>query len=344
MPSDPETAFRVHSNYLRAFEMLIESQYVPGNYMARHDEVLAAVATQVRASNLYSQLQRRPGNIEPVIAILRNAWGTEILLASAGDFLDDELIGLANNWGVVQAYYAIYHISQALAVAHGAPRPQSHPATQRSYCNDWCARPTPLPPWSLGWDASGCRNLPTGRTINPVHDWAACDHESCWDLVAMALRTTREDSLKERLRGKREEKRTALAKDWRTEEETRQAKGKRPRIERPFALPQLTRAEKIAIDRRLRSFTLLDYLFRLRIRSQYVDTEMFTDGPGHPTQSRAVHLHLRKITAATLLVHELLVGRLIGAKRLQTAIDAWADASGVAGAKMGIVRRRTLLV
>lgn len=323
--------------------MLIQSHYVPGSFLVRSDEVLAAVATQVKASTLYNRLRPQPTDIKPVVGILGNAWGTEFLLASAADF-DDELIGVANNWAVVQAYYAIYHITQALAVARGEQRPRSHPATQRSYCNNWCARPTPLPPWSLGWDASGCRNLPSGRTINNIHGWTTCDHETCWDLAGMALRKAREESLKERRRRERERKRAATKKSWREEEESRRAKGKRPRKEPSFALPHLTRAEKRAIDQSLRPSTLLDHLYRLRIRSNYEDSSMFTEGPEHPTQSCAVHLSLRKITAATLLVHELLIGRLIGTKRLRTAIDDWVSASSVTGAKMGIVRRRTLLI
>ena len=57
-----------------------------------------------------------------VEASLRNAWGTELLLALGGSLgADDELIRLMNNWAVVQAYYCCYHGAQALLAARSEP-------------------------------------------------------------------------------------------------------------------------------------------------------------------------------------------------------------------------------
>jgi len=347
MTYDPRASFLTHSNYVAAFDTLISSHYLPGKYglLRPKDQVLEALAAQVRSSRPYGRLQPRPtrADIEAIVSALRNAWGTELLLAATGEIAHDELIGLANNWAVVQAYYAGYHAVQALVLARGEPRPQSHPTTQRQNSTFWAMRSVNLPPWSLGWHSAGCCNLPSDRTVNPIHPWTNCDEYTCWNLAAMALRTTREDMLKERFRKDRERKRSAARRAWQREEQGRLARNRRPRVEPRLPLPRLSQPEKLAIDRSLRPSTLLDYLYRLRIRSNYEDATMFTDGPEQAYESWAVHQSLCRITAATLLVHELLVGRLIGTATLCSIIDQWSGSSRIAIANIGVRARRSLL-
>jgi hypothetical protein len=43
----------------------------------------------------------------------------------------DEVVRVSNNWNVVQAYYALYHAMQAILVARGYDRPDSHSKTQK---------------------------------------------------------------------------------------------------------------------------------------------------------------------------------------------------------------------
>jgi hypothetical protein len=163
MATDPKAAFRTHSNYLSAFDAVMAQCYSPDRYtlLTPLGDVLQGLASAVRASPAFGRLTKRSdADTGAVSAILRNAWATELLLASAGQLARDELIGLANNWAVVQAYYASYHAAQALTVARGQPRPQTHTKTQKAYCDFWVARPVSLPPWSLAWAASGCANLP----------------------------------------------------------------------------------------------------------------------------------------------------------------------------------------
>ena len=345
MASDPVGAFKAHANYLRAFNTLMESYYVPGKFMVSTDRLLEAVSKKVTASRLYDQLNARPtGNGEQGLVknILRNAWGTEFLLASAGDFFSDhdELIRIANNWAVVQAYYASYHVTQALLVARGQPRPSTHAVTQTQYGAFWCRPRVQLPPWSLGLDASGLCNLPPGLTFKPVdHHWEACTPDTCWGLVAFALKGTRKDWVTKRQKEERERKRADAKKAWRKQQRAREETGKHPLQERVSRLPRLEPGEKTAIDLKLRPATLLDYLWRLRCRSNYEDVDMFTEGPEDEIQSSLVHLNLCRITAATLLVNELLIARLIGATTLRTIADEWVSSTGTATAKVGVARR-----
>ena len=94
---------------------------------------------------------------------LRSAWGTELLLEMTGAFIDDELVGLANNWTVVQSYYAAYHAFLALLAAQGAALPAHHEGTQRAWAIFWTGRRLDLPPWALGYGPKGGLNVKGGK-------------------------------------------------------------------------------------------------------------------------------------------------------------------------------------
>ena len=93
----------------------------------------------------------------------------------------------------------------------------------------------------------------------------------------------------------------------------------------------------------MRPYTLLDYLFRLRIKANYEDARMFTEGPEYGHQSAAVARDLVVVTSATLLAHELRIGRLIGPDVLLSAATAWLERNAPPGAPLGLARRRQLL-
>lgn len=347
MPTKPQEAFRTHSNYLQAFDVLIASHHLPsrGPFVIHPNaRILTAVAAAVRASPAFARLQRRTGvDIGALTTVLKNAWGTELLLESIKELAHDELIGLATNWAVVQAYYACYNAAQALAIMQGNPRPDTHAKTQRVYTAYWVTRPAHLPPWSLGWTASGCLNLPTGRGVQMIHPWATCDKDTCWDLVAMALRTTRQELATASIREERQRRQSSNRRQWKQDEKQRIASRRRPRKEPRFTLPQLPPADKREIESRLRPTTLIDYLYRLRLRSNYEDATMFTDGPERATDSWMVYQNLCRITSTTLLAHELHVGKVIGQDRLKSLADEWLAASKVSAPNLGLAARRDVL-
>jgi len=349
MPSDPRKTFRTHKNYLRAFDTSIGAYYLPTThppFREGHD-ILVALAEAMRASPSFARLKERDtSEIAPLRGILRNAWGTEFLLVSASHLPDDELMGIANNWAVVQAYYACYHAAQALQVARGQQRPESHPRTLQLYSQYWAERPVDLPPWSLGFQSKECRNLPIGRTIRPIHQWKGCDDDTCWSLIAMVLRTTRRDLLKAKYRDARRRKRSERRKQWEANEQERGAKGLHAGKQPAWwaAMPTLSAEEKQRIDEGLYQTTLLDYLCRLRLRSNYRDPTMFTDGPESHDQSRSVHQYLCGITSATLLVHELHVGQLIGQHRLADLVDEWLSVPAVESQGLGLAARQDILL
>jgi hypothetical protein len=342
-PSDPAEAFRSHANYIRAFAMLCSVPYAdqPGLH-APLDQVLARLAPVAAAA---PSLILPPG-VEPdrdqARASLINAWGTELLLAFGGEVArEDELVRLMNNWAVVQAYYAAYHAIQALIVTRGNPRPESHPKTQNQFADMWTSRTLQLPPWSLAACDEGWTN-PSREIDGDIHPWSGCDTHNCWDLAAKVMRTTRDEKVRDAESKARDRKQKEQRKVWMAEEQTRLAAGKRARKEPRFSRPRLTTDEKHQLNKRVRACTVLDYLYRLRVKANYEDASMFVAGPEDETSSLTVHSDLVGLTSSTLLVHELHIGAGVGKATLLAWVDEWLGRN-TAGTSIGLGLRRDLL-
>lgn len=350
MPAEPNEfygSFLTHANYLRAFSMLCRVPYTPKLLLDVPDwdrdlpALKAGVAAvgPMDASGLPSPLEEQVENS------LRNAWGTELMLALSGTIgAEDELLRLMNNWAVVQSYYCCYHATQALLAARGQQRPETHASTQRQFVSLWVSPNIDLPPWSFGVAHGGWCNLRPGETIDDSEStWATPSRFNCWSLAGKALRTTREDRVTERLKTAREEKRKANKKKFLSEQAQRQQEGKRPRKEPTFRLPRLTEEEKEAAEGKVRAHSLMDYLYRLRIKTNYEEPRMFTQGPEDPDPSLFVYGAVLSLTSSTLLVHELRIRQLVGTKKLLGWVDDWLQKSGSAAEGLGLTRRRDLL-
>lgn len=337
--------FRTHANYLRAFATLAGFTLMVSPRRARAR--LAELALGFPVPDV------KPGEAALVFDCLRRAWGTELLLNVGRRYAtEEELMGLANSWGVVQAYYAAYGAVQALIVAEGRNRPASHPATQKQVATLWCHRGAALPLWSFSVgspsdsqaNADGCVNGPD-RLLDPsVHAWSASTPTTCWDLVAMALRSTRQHAVDEQLKRRRREKVAQRRKEWNSKQQERTAGGKAPLLEPVW--PQkatLTATEKKEISEAVRPHTMLDYLYRLRIKANYEDARMFTDGPEQPGESAAVARDLVALTSATLLVHEVRTAKLIGKAAMMKEVERWLGHNSPPGPDVGLAVRLDVL-
>jgi hypothetical protein len=231
------------------------------------------VYDQIAQSGLCSAERRIDIDGEALKKCLSHAWGIEFLLYANHEAIeDDTVIRMANNWACIQAYYVFYHATQAIWVAKGHPRPETHEITQKTFLNLWTGRKADLVPWALGYGADGVRGVPVDQPIDhEVQNLKSFDPQNCWSLAAKALETTREKKLPECLDARRKEKKRARIKAWEEAEQARKAAAKRPRNKPSFPLPQLSSSEKIEVENRLRVHTLMDYLYRLRIKSNYED-------------------------------------------------------------------------
>lgn len=337
--------FRTHHNYLRAFAMLCTTPYQSGVTLLfiKLDKQLAGLAPSIVSSPSMAPPANAKSDLAQTRSSLLNAWGTEMLLALGGQIAsEEELLRLMNNWAVVQTYYVTYHAVQALLCARGQVRPESHPKTQAQFAAMWADRQLALPPWSLGAAYGGWKNPPTKGIDDSINPWSNCDPHNCWNLAAKALRTTRDDAVAARMNDARDRKRGANRKAWREEEDARLAAGRKRRKEPTWGKPQLKAPEKQAVASKVRTFTLLDYLYRLRIKTNYEDAGMFIEGPEDEISSGQVHRDLTAIASCTLLLHELHIAHIVGkAKFLQWA-DAWLGPHA-RGQPLGLALRRDLI-
>jgi len=333
--------FQSHRNYLRAYSCLCGCEGRGG----LKDNYLETTARRVVDSPVYRTTQRG-SNTEGVNEALVNAWGTELLLAASGLF-PDRLVAISNNWGVVQLYYAAFHAAQALTAAVGGTRPSNHEAMRKQYLDLW-TKPRgarDLLPWSLAFGKNGPANAPSGRV---VEDWinplTACDCSTCWSLAFQSMRTSRKDGVDDRIEERRKEIRRERKARWEARQKARLAAGQTP-LKRPkWTRPNLSAEEKRATTASVRDYSMLDYLFRLRLKANYEDALMFTEGPPDDAVSVAVHEDLVRIAASTLLAHELRIRQLVGRPVLTQWIEDWLESNSIPTKRpLGLAARSSLL-
>lgn len=285
------------------------------------------ITRQIALSGLIAESLRRDCNFGQTQACLHSAWGTEALLLLTSDvFKEEEAIRLSNNWSAIQTYYVLYHCTHALHVAHGHSRPENHPKTQNVFHSQWAGRNGLLNPWTFGFGFTGAVNCPSGSSIDlNIHPWASCSGFNALSLYAKALMTTRREDLLKKYKDARERNKQALRRAWQQEEGRRLAEGKRPRKQPAIPLPRLTDNEKQRIDEATRSYTLIDYIYRLRIKTNYEDSNMFTDGPEDGYQSGTVRDALHNIASGTLFLYESAIKAIIGRARLLEWASSWAE-------------------
>lgn len=340
MPEGPIESFKTHSNYIRAFSLLV---YDPVSFRPRN--IYACLGDRILQSNALPPTRNTNIDSAQIRSSLHAAWGTEALLLMTRRIInEEELLRLSNNWSSIQVYYIFYHCTQALHVAKGHPRPESHPRTQNIFNDYWAARSIFLPPWSLAYGRAGTINAPSGIVPDiSIHQWTACVGNNIWSLASKALMTTRREALEEKYREKRESKRRQNRQAWRQEENDRLARGKKARTKPNFRLPKLTNSEKERINESLRSYTIMDYLYRLRLKTNYEDSNMFSDGPEDNNSSRHIRDALCRIANGTLFLHELAIRNLVGRESFLTWIDEWVQRNMPQNTTHGLGFRRRYL-
>jgi hypothetical protein len=92
----------------------------------------------------------------------------------------------------------------------------------------------------------------------------------------------------------------------------------------------------------LRAVSMLDYLYRLSVRSNYHDATMFTDRPHGDLISMRVHSDLVRLAAVALLIHELPMRQVVGSGEFGRWSDEWLETLGNRGS-VGIRPRRAFL-
>ena len=340
MSRNPKDTFRTHANYIRAFGRLVFEPLAPNQ-----ENPYARLKKRILDASVLPRLVCAKADKNQTKAILNMAWGTEALTLMIGRIIgEEELLRLSNNWTAIQVYYIFYYCTQALHVAKGHLRPINHPSTQNLFYDYWAKQRVPLPPWTLSYGSKGVINSPSQVNVNvSIHPWSSCDGDNIWSLAAKALMTTRRCGIADKYLDQREAKKKHSKKAWQLREANRLNKGKKPRKVHFFRLPNLTGDEKNRISAQLRPFTIIDYLYRLRLKTNYEDSNMFSDGPEDNLSSTNVRAALCEITSGTLFLHELGIRNLVGRETFIRWVDDWSKQHLPQSFNIGLNSRRPYL-
>ncbi len=301
--SDEEMTFTTYRGYLAAICSLVADRY------PHSDGLLAGVAAAVKDGSWRLSV---PAGTRALSAragqFLRNGWATEILLRSPRVIGGPDIIGFANHWAPVQAYYAVFEAFNAYALAIGLSRPPKTHAALLQWAADQVAReqsPFVLP-WTMrakgapgAWSFDGCGSIAPATISNLAAPTAA----NAPHLVALALSTTRRRQIDEHRAG------------W--------IRGLPPTAAGTprKVMPAATLSARATA---MRPTTLFDLLYRLRIRSNYQEADAFLSGALTTDDAAEFHDALTGVVAATLLTTEIYLAHIVGRPALEGCLAGLA--------------------
>jgi Protein of unknown function DUF262 len=261
MPNEPAkdsipqsvAAFITYKRYLQHLELALTKTYGTEPALGRG---VGEAVNSLPAVRHISRRRLEPKLRDAVARELGMAWNEEISIRVLSEIDPTKLPWLLPN-AAVNSYYAIYHVARAWIAGSRQPQPDTHTKVLHALADAAEQRHLFPPPWDLV-----CTGYPTAREaqfgglpkaviVGPLHGWQrAHSDETLHTSLCMLLRTTRARTF---------EKRKA---DWRK-------RNKKAGV--PAAI-----AHELAET--LPPTTFFDYLWRLRVRSDYRDIDALIPG------------------------------------------------------------------
>jgi hypothetical protein len=169
----------------------------------------------------------------------------------------------------------------------------------------------PVPPlWNVCCDAEptpkGARypNLPTGASVDPINPLTTPAPQDFWNWYGMLLRTTRQRQFDKKLKESGKQFRTKTGK-------TRK---------------RFMAHHKAQVVGGLRPTTIFDFLYRLRVRSNYEDADAFILGTMSQADAEEFNSGLCTLTSTTLFLLELHIAARIGGPNMGQFVDEFTQA------------------
>jgi len=297
--SAEEASFRTYTNYVKSLGLFIDSNY--GN--PPYDRLRDAMAGSHRRAN--------PQNLEAVRRFLRSSWSTEGIVLMQHS-LPEETRRFLNHWLAVQCYYSVYSSLRSLISSLGRNPAMDHVGLLMQVASllkdNRISIPAPWNLWCGGIDryqTISFSNFPS--TPSDVSNISRPSTGNIWDWAAKFLKTTRnwrEEYFEERWKNdgriktkNGEPKKNYNREDW----ETLYGKVMYPT-------------------------TLFEAMYRLRIRSNYEDVDMFLLGQ-NDSDARDYADSIILITQATLFVIETRVSELVGPEKFREWVGEFISGS-----------------
>jgi len=300
--------FSAYKNYLLGFSYLLNHQY------SSYAELKNAISPIFRNTS---------ANEERIRSLLFNSWNSEMLL-NLPLFLPQDFIKFSNHWSPVQSYYAIYLSLRALIVAKNMQTSGDHAKTLQVCVSNFIEGQHLFPkPWNLLCLNEGYGNLPSGYVlpeINALENPAYFRKEENKLLAnaCMFVRTTRDRIIEER------------CEEWKEENPTKNG----------TVRSRLPNGQRDQIAAGVRSVSVFDAFYRLRIRSNYKDVDIFL---GSDTNDAKTYLRaLCNITDKTLFMIEAYVAQAVGKAQFGKMYGEYVNSINIGivlEGQVGIVKR-----
>lgn len=299
-------AFLTYKRYLQHLELALTKTYGTEPALGR------GVGKAVDSLSAVRRISRRSLDPRLRAAVARElgmAWNTESGIRVLSEIDPTRLPSLLPG-AAVNSYFAIYHGARAWIVASGQPQHDTHAQVLHTLGNAAAERHLFPPPWDLvcsGYPTARearFRGLPDDIILGPLHNFQrARSDETLHASLCLLLRTTRERTFENR------------KTDWRK-------RNKKAGV--PAAV-----AHELA--EKLPPTTFFDFLWRVRVRSDYRDIDAFIPGGEQPYHAVEFQQALTTIVSATLGLFEGLIAHSSGPEVLSDAGRAFVKRVDTAG-------------
>ncbi len=294
--------FQVHKNYLGGVQQWVNETYDVGD--PRDFQKLIDAQSQLKGFNKIQKAT--PASRKDLRKYLMMSWASEAQLR-VHEGAEATILPYANAWAPVHSYYAVYMGTAAWLSAQGHGDVSDHATVLAAISNQVSQRKLFPPPWSA--NVGGCPELDEADWEGLVDGADPTEHievlenpsmETFWPRYAKMLETTRSRKLKSRYA------------DWCKQNDRKNTK----------------KAEKRAIAANLTPTTLFDFFWRLRVRSNYQDVEVFLMSSADAGWQRQFHDATCFVTEATSLLLENLIIRRSGLGVYEKALDDFNKGGG----------------
>jgi len=314
MYEEAKIKFEVYTNYLWGL-----SYYIKQKYPSYSD--IKSVVKISQKDNISCS------NIEEVRKFLFNSWNSERILNAPTEYkTGNSFLKFANHWSPVLGYYSIFLCFQSLLIAANEGVILRHEVFLEKVSSYIKKQKFPfIYPWDILCD--GCSYY-KAENFNFTVDRgeiltlsSLCNPSRVNEAVFMAkiLRTTRT---------KQESYREGR---WKEEGRFRTKKEDIPK-------KNYGRKEKLAVSQSIAPTSIFNFLYRLRLRSNYEDADIFFLGDRDESDVNNYFFSLQNITSYTLFFIETIIRQLVGDDLFYMIIESFDKMSG--SYKQGIIARR----
>jgi len=292
---DSHRRFTTYKNYLLSFSYLLDLLYP--DYESIFSEL-----KRVQSKTITSP--------EKIRSLLLNSWNSELLLNLPLLFQED-FLKFSNHWSPVQSYYSIYLSLRALIVGKNISARGDHSTTLNVVSSNFIQGEKLIPfPWNLLLDCDTYCGLKGNQNINQINPLENPFHfrnnlNKLQDFMCLFIKTTRERIIKEK------------CQEW---------KEKNPIKNKPRK--RLSPGVKESLSKATRATSLFDCLYRLRIRSNYHDVDIFILGSSAP-ETRLYFQAICNITDKTLFILEKYLWDYLGKHTMGNIVNDYLNSDSL---------------